>query len=59
MLGGSVAAVLSASICIVLLSTLYVLCYALFVSHWGVSAIHVPILLGGFGFGASFIACFM
>lgn len=57
--GGAVAAELSASLCILGITVLYLLCYIVFVNMYGLSPIHVPMLLGGYGFGASFVALFM
>ncbi len=45
--------------CILGITVLYLLVYVVFVSWGGVSALHVPILFGGYGFGASFVALFM
>eukprot|EP01006_Ploeotia_vitrea_P036666 TRINITY_DN66043_c14_g5_i1.p1 TRINITY_DN66043_c14_g5~~TRINITY_DN66043_c14_g5_i1.p1 ORF type:complete len:852 (+),score=421.74 TRINITY_DN66043_c14_g5_i1:85-2640(+) len=56
--GGAVSSILSAALCIVGLSFLYVFCHIVFVNYYGVAGSHVPILLSGYGFGASFVALF-
>lgn len=57
--GGAVAAELSAALCILGITILYLVCYMVFVNAYGLSPTHVPMLLGGYGFGASFVALFM
>lgn len=57
--GGAVASVLSASMCILGISLLYILCHAVFVLGMGMAPEHVPTLFAGYGFGASFVALFM
>ncbi|ETO16444.1 Pyrophosphate-energized membrane proton pump, partial [Reticulomyxa filosa] len=57
--GGAVSAVLSASLCILGISGLYIVCQLIFVSLLGVPQSDIPLLLGGYGFGASFVALFM
>eukprot|EP00456_Euglypha_rotunda_P008799 TRINITY_DN11809_c0_g4_i2.p1 TRINITY_DN11809_c0_g4~~TRINITY_DN11809_c0_g4_i2.p1 ORF type:complete len:225 (-),score=28.07 TRINITY_DN11809_c0_g4_i2:11-598(-) len=57
--GGAVSAILSAAMCIVGVTALYLACYTLFVLFWGLPSEHVPMLLAGYGFGASFVALFM
>jgi len=56
---GAVSAVLSASMCILGITTLYILCFMVFNRMWGVDESEIPLLLGGYGFGASFVALFM
>ena len=57
--GGAVSSVLSASLCILGVSLLYLSCYIIFVMMFGMPAEQVPLLLAGYGFGASFVALFM
>ncbi len=54
--GGAVSALLSAAMCILGLTTLFLLFSLLFPS---LPPAHVPLLLVGYGFGASFVALFM
>ena len=58
-MGGAVSSIISAALCILGLTLLYVICYAMFVVRYGMSESYVPLLLGGYGFGASFVALFM
>ena len=57
--GGAVSAILSAAMCILGISLLYVLSHLIFVKMLGVREAEIPLLLGGYGFGASFVALFM
>jgi len=57
--GGAVSAILSAAMCITGLSFLYIVSQILFVQWMNVPEQEVPMLLGGYGFGASFVALFM
>lgn len=57
--GGAFSAIVSACMCMMGLCTLYCCTYTIFVSGFGLSPTHVPLLLGGYGFGASFVALFM
>eukprot|EP00484_Ammonia_sp_Unknown_P016842 CAMPEP_0197042272 /NCGR_PEP_ID=MMETSP1384-20130603/18662_1 /TAXON_ID=29189 /ORGANISM="Ammonia sp." /LENGTH=844 /DNA_ID=CAMNT_0042473347 /DNA_START=34 /DNA_END=2568 /DNA_ORIENTATION=- len=57
--GGAVSAILSAGMCILGITTLYIISTLLFVNFMGVSEHEIPLLLGGYGFGASFVALFM
>uniref|UniRef100_A0A6A7G7M3 H(+)-exporting diphosphatase n=1 Tax=Hirondellea gigas TaxID=1518452 RepID=A0A6A7G7M3_9CRUS len=57
--GGAVSAILSASMCILGISFLYLLCNIIFVNIIGVPSRRIPMLLAGYGFGASFVALFM
>lgn len=57
--GGAVSACLSASLCIVGLTLLYVLCHLFFHIYGSVPAHQIPILLAGYGFGAALVALFM
>jgi len=57
--GGAVSSILSASLCILGISVLYIISHIIFVSMLGVNETEVPLLLGGYGFGASFVALFM
>jgi len=59
--GGAVSSVLSASMCILGLSFLYVITHMILIS-WSSESIppqQVAMLLSGYGFGASFVALFM
>ena len=53
---GAVSAILSASMCVLGLTSLYIACSVLF---RGIASDAIPMLLGGYGFGASFVALFM
>eukprot|EP00486_Rosalina_sp_Unknown_P004605 CAMPEP_0201574916 /NCGR_PEP_ID=MMETSP0190_2-20130828/19710_1 /ASSEMBLY_ACC=CAM_ASM_000263 /TAXON_ID=37353 /ORGANISM="Rosalina sp." /LENGTH=813 /DNA_ID=CAMNT_0048003823 /DNA_START=110 /DNA_END=2551 /DNA_ORIENTATION=+ len=57
--GGAVSAILSAAMCILGIATLYIISTLLFVNLMGVNPSEIPLLLGGYGFGASFVALFM
>jgi len=57
--GGAVSSILSASLCILGISVLYIVSHIIFVLMLGVKETEVPMLLGGYGFGASFVALFM
>jgi len=65
--GGAFSSVLNLTLCIAGVTTLYVILYCLFTkgegdsnSSWQVlSATDIPMLLVGYGFGASFVALFM
>eukprot|EP00457_Paulinella_chromatophora_P001906 gb/GEZN01001908.1/.p1 GENE.gb/GEZN01001908.1/~~gb/GEZN01001908.1/.p1 ORF type:complete len:834 (-),score=63.89 gb/GEZN01001908.1/:117-2618(-) len=57
--GGAVSATLSASMCILGVTMLYLFCYVWFTTIQGVQEKHLPIMLVGYGFGASFVALFM
>eukprot|EP00808_Paulinella_micropora_P013549 g31623.t1 len=57
--GGAVSATLSASMCILGVTMLYLLCYFWFTTLQGVEERHLPLMLVGYGFGASFVALFM
>jgi len=57
--GGAVSAILSAASCITGLSLLYIVSQILFVKFMNVPEQEVPMLLAGYGFGASFVALFM
>ena len=57
--GGAVSSIISAAMCILGIALLYSLLHLMFVS-WGAMPAHmVPLLLVGYGFGASFVALFM
>jgi len=53
---GAVSAILSASMCVLGLTSLYIACSVIF---YGLDTSAIPLLLGGYGFGASFVALFM
>lgn len=57
--GGAVSSVLSAAMCITGLAFLYVFMDMLLVGPGGIRSDQVPILLSGYGFGASFVGLFM
>lgn len=57
--GGAFSAVLNLILCVAGLSTFYVILYNIFVLTNKLEATELPILLIGFGFGASFVALFM
>ena len=57
--GGAVSAILSAAMCILGIATLYIICTLVFVRFMAVNESEIPLLLGGYGFGASFVALFM
>jgi hypothetical protein len=58
--GGAFSAVLNLTLCITGVTSLYTILHFLFVSTWGIlEATAIPMLLVGYGFGASFVALFM
>jgi K(+)-stimulated pyrophosphate-energized sodium pump len=57
--GGAISAALSASLCILGVTVLYVFCYLFFVTWGSLPARHVPMLLVGYGFGGALVALFM
>ncbi len=57
--GGAFSAILSLVMCISGISIGYLVNYFLFVIPGTITALEVPLLLTGFGFGASFVALFM
>ena len=57
--GGAVSAAISAGLCILGISLLYIVNYIVFVLMLGLPASDVPVLLAGYGFGAAFVALFM
>ncbi|EKX54855.1 hypothetical protein GUITHDRAFT_156810 [Guillardia theta CCMP2712] len=57
--GGAVSSIISAAMCILGISLLYSLLYASFVLGGGMKVHVIPLLLVGYGFGASFVALFM
>jgi len=59
--GGAFSAVLVISMCVLGVSILHILLHALFVGEesGSVESSEVPLLLAGYGFGASFVALFM
>jgi hypothetical protein len=57
--GGAVSACLSASLCILGVTVLYVFCSVFFVYFGNLPARHVPLLLVGYGFGGALVALFM
>lgn len=57
--GGAFSALLNLTLCVAGISTLYVILYSAFVVTNQLEARDLPILLVGYGFGASFVALFM
>lgn len=57
--GGAVSSIISASMCILGIALLYSILYIVFVSSGSMPAHMLPLLLVGYGFGASFVALFM
>ena len=58
--GGAFSAVLNLTLCIVGVTTLYTILHFVFASQGGVlGSTDIPMLLVGYGFGASFVALFM
>eukprot|EP01060_Flectonema_neradi_P018640 TRINITY_DN2550_c0_g1_i4.p1 TRINITY_DN2550_c0_g1~~TRINITY_DN2550_c0_g1_i4.p1 ORF type:complete len:860 (+),score=137.44 TRINITY_DN2550_c0_g1_i4:62-2641(+) len=57
--GGAFSAIVSACVCMMGLSLLYALFHFIGVSCYGVSEQNIPLMLAGYGFGASFVALFM
>jgi len=57
--GGAVSALLSASLCILGLCLLYLVCHVVCVMIVAVPSAQIPPLMAGYGFGASFVALFM
>jgi len=57
--GGAFSAVLNLTLCIAGVTTLYTILHFLFVSSSKLTTTELPMLLVGYGFGASFVALFM
>ena len=57
--GGAFSAIISACMCMIGLSLLYSMFHFVAVTCYGVKMTAVPLLLVGYGFGASFVALFM
>ena len=57
--GGAVSAVLSAALCILGLTVIYVTCHLLFCVIGGMPSSDVPMLLAGYSFGGALVALFM
>lgn len=57
--GGAFSAVLNLTLCIAGVATLYTILQLLFTSKDGLQSTDIPMLLVGYGFGASFVALFM
>lgn len=57
--GGAFSAVLDITLCIGGVTLIYVILYAWYVGNGKLEAIDVPVLMVGYGFGASFVALFM
>lgn len=57
--GGAVSAILSSAMCVLGISSLYIISHLIFVKILHFAESEIPLLLGGYGFGASFVALFM
>ncbi|KAL7564408.1 hypothetical protein ACA910_002726 [Epithemia clementina (nom. ined.)] len=57
--GGAFSAVLNLTLCIAGVTSLYLVLNSFFVQFGALSATDIPMLLVGYGFGASFVALFM
>lgn len=57
--GGAFSAVLNLTLCVAGVTTFYLVISLAFVSTTSLSAMDLPMLLVGYGFGASFVALFM
>jgi H+-translocating diphosphatase len=57
--GGAFSAVLNLTLCIAGVTGLYIILHVVFVHTHGLTSTDIPMLLVGYGFGASFVALFM
>lgn len=57
--GGAFSALLNLTLCVAGVSTLYVILYQMFVVSGSLNPEDLPMLMVGYGFGASFVALFM
>lgn len=57
--GGAFSAVLNLTLCVCGVSLLYSILSAIFTTGYGLKPVEIPMLLVGYGFGASFVALFM
>merc|ERR1719491_1185608 len=57
--GGAFSAVLNLTLCVFGVSTLYLIMHQTLIPTYNLIATDIPILLVGYGFGASFVALFM
>ena len=57
--GGAFSAILALTLCISGITLVYIFGYVLFVVPGTIAAVDLPVLLVGYGFGASFVALFM
>eukprot|EP00276_Gloeochaete_wittrockiana_P019717 CAMPEP_0184341708 /NCGR_PEP_ID=MMETSP1089-20130417/10321_1 /TAXON_ID=38269 ORGANISM="Gloeochaete wittrockiana, Strain SAG46.84" /NCGR_SAMPLE_ID=MMETSP1089 /ASSEMBLY_ACC=CAM_ASM_000445 /LENGTH=793 /DNA_ID=CAMNT_0026670157 /DNA_START=36 /DNA_END=2417 /DNA_ORIENTATION=- len=57
--GGAIASIVSAAMCILGISLLYITYYIIFVRFHNMQPTFIPLLLAGYGFGASFVSLFM
>merc|ERR1719491_803385 len=57
--GGAFSAVLNLTLCVAGVSTLYLTLHYVMTTNYNLHATDLPILLVGYGFGASFVALFM
>ena len=57
--GGAFSAVLDITLCVFGVTMLYLMLYLGFVTRGVIRATEVPMLMVGYGFGASFVALFM
>eukprot|EP00557_Chaetoceros_sp_GSL56_P002987 CAMPEP_0176489578 /NCGR_PEP_ID=MMETSP0200_2-20121128/7369_1 /TAXON_ID=947934 /ORGANISM="Chaetoceros sp., Strain GSL56" /LENGTH=857 /DNA_ID=CAMNT_0017886741 /DNA_START=38 /DNA_END=2607 /DNA_ORIENTATION=- len=57
--GGAFSALLNLTLCVAGVATFYVFLYQMFCMNGMLVATHLPMLMVGYGFGASFVALFM
>lgn len=57
--GGAFSAVLDLTLCVAGVTLLYVVLYAWYVARGELDNTDIPVLMVGYGFGASFVALFM
>ena len=57
--GGAFSAVLAITLCVAGVTLLYVTLYSWYVARGVLAETDIPVLMVGYGFGASFVALFM
>ena len=57
--GGAFSAVLNIALCVSGVTSLFLILYIIYVGAGGLDLTDVPMLMVGYGFGASFVALFM
>ena len=57
--GGAFSAILALTMCVSGITLIYIFCYVAFVFTGSIQVSDVPLLMVGYGFGASFVALFM